>query len=202
MENKRGRETSVRRQQKKTAPARSGWLARYRRQSRETLELALDEVPGYAEWRQFDPGPQGRRGRTLRGAAGTDQAATCASISLPASCPAGATWRRAWPPATSNSPRPAAAPDDRVTLVFNPCLVGSFRARRLGAQPARPAGGRRQPPGGRPGLAALRRPRIQPQASDRGRAHHRPPPLRQPENQPGLLDRRRCPAHGQGDQRL
>jgi phenylacetate-CoA ligase len=43
----------------KKAPAprdRSGWLARYRRQSRETLELALNEVPGYAEWRQFDPG--------------------------------------------------------------------------------------------------------------------------------------------------
>ena len=45
----------------KKAPAprdRSGWLARYRRLSRETLDLALAEVPGYVEWRQFDPGPK------------------------------------------------------------------------------------------------------------------------------------------------
>jgi phenylacetate-CoA ligase len=39
-------------------PRRSAWLSRYRRLSREALELALNEVPGYAEWRQFDPGPK------------------------------------------------------------------------------------------------------------------------------------------------
>lgn len=39
-------------------PARSGWLARYRRHSRDALELALADVPGYAAWRRFDPGPR------------------------------------------------------------------------------------------------------------------------------------------------
>jgi phenylacetate-CoA ligase len=39
------------------APARGGWLARYRRRSRQALELALADVPGYAAWRRLDPGP-------------------------------------------------------------------------------------------------------------------------------------------------
>jgi phenylacetate-CoA ligase len=34
-----------------------GWLERYQRHSRETLDLALSNVPGYASWRSFDPGP-------------------------------------------------------------------------------------------------------------------------------------------------
>jgi len=37
-------------------PSRSGWLSRYRRRSRDILELALAEVPGYAAWRRSDPG--------------------------------------------------------------------------------------------------------------------------------------------------
>jgi phenylacetate-CoA ligase len=41
---------------KEPAPARAGWLARYRRHSRETLDLALREVPGYAAWQRCDPG--------------------------------------------------------------------------------------------------------------------------------------------------
>jgi phenylacetate-CoA ligase len=38
--------------------ASSSWLSRYRRLSRETLELALRDVPGYAAWRRCDPGPR------------------------------------------------------------------------------------------------------------------------------------------------
>jgi phenylacetate-CoA ligase len=38
--------------------ASPGWFSRYRRHSRETLELALAEVPGYASWRGRDPGPR------------------------------------------------------------------------------------------------------------------------------------------------
>lgn len=34
------------------------WLARYRRRGREALDLALADVPGYAEWRRLDPGPR------------------------------------------------------------------------------------------------------------------------------------------------
>ena len=34
------------------------WHARYQRHSRETLELALSDVPGYASWRPHDPGPR------------------------------------------------------------------------------------------------------------------------------------------------
>lgn len=37
---------------------RSGWLAGYRRRSREVLDLALTDVPGYAGWQRFDPGPR------------------------------------------------------------------------------------------------------------------------------------------------
>jgi phenylacetate-CoA ligase len=37
-------------------PARANWLSRYQRLSRETLDLALREVPGYAAWRRCDPG--------------------------------------------------------------------------------------------------------------------------------------------------
>ncbi len=37
-------------------PRRSDWLSRYQRHSREALELALNEVPGYASWRRLDPG--------------------------------------------------------------------------------------------------------------------------------------------------
>lgn len=37
---------------------RSGWLAGYRRRSREALDLALTDVPGYADWQRFDPGPR------------------------------------------------------------------------------------------------------------------------------------------------
>jgi phenylacetate-CoA ligase len=33
-------------------------LSRYQRLSRKTLESALKEIPGYASWRRFDPGPQ------------------------------------------------------------------------------------------------------------------------------------------------
>lgn len=43
--------------EKKLKPVRSNWLSRYQRLSRETLELALREVPGYAAWRSRDPGP-------------------------------------------------------------------------------------------------------------------------------------------------
>jgi phenylacetate-CoA ligase len=39
-------------------PGGSGWLSNYRRHSRETLELALADVPGYAGWQRFDPGPR------------------------------------------------------------------------------------------------------------------------------------------------
>lgn len=53
---KRGKKTTARKQATPGPPARSGWLALYRRSSREALELALGEVPGYAEWRPFDPG--------------------------------------------------------------------------------------------------------------------------------------------------
>jgi phenylacetate-CoA ligase len=35
-----------------------GWYARYQRRSRETLDLALADVPGYASWRPHDPGPR------------------------------------------------------------------------------------------------------------------------------------------------
>jgi phenylacetate-coenzyme A ligase PaaK-like adenylate-forming protein len=44
--------------EKEGKPAHADWLSRYRRQSRETLELALAEVPGYAAWRRCDPGPR------------------------------------------------------------------------------------------------------------------------------------------------
>jgi phenylacetate-CoA ligase len=47
----RGKEEEVK-------PLCSEWLALYQRLSRETLELALSEVPGYASWQPFDPGPQ------------------------------------------------------------------------------------------------------------------------------------------------
>jgi len=44
---------------RRARPARgAGWLSRYRRLSRDTLELALSEVPGYAAWRGRDPGPR------------------------------------------------------------------------------------------------------------------------------------------------
>jgi phenylacetate-coenzyme A ligase PaaK-like adenylate-forming protein len=41
-------------------PPRPAWLAPYQRHSRETLDLALREVPGYAAWRRFDPGPKSK----------------------------------------------------------------------------------------------------------------------------------------------
>ncbi len=100
-------------------PARSGWLARYRRQSRETLELALNEVPGYAEWRQFDPGPK----------AGVDER----YAALPALTkrelrqhfPAGFVPRqRELGPGLAAGEvefaQTSGSTDDRVTLVFNP----------------------------------------------------------------------------------
>jgi len=39
-------------------PARPDWLASYQRLSRQTLEFALREVPGYFAWRRCDPGPR------------------------------------------------------------------------------------------------------------------------------------------------
>jgi phenylacetate-CoA ligase len=38
--------------------AAGNWLARYQRHGRQALELALADVPGYAEWRRLDPGPR------------------------------------------------------------------------------------------------------------------------------------------------
>jgi phenylacetate-CoA ligase len=100
-------------------PVRSGWLARYRRHSRETLELALNEVPGYAEWRQFDPGPK----------AGLDER----YAALPALTkrelrehfPAGFVPRqRELGPGLAAGEiefaQTSGSTDDRVTLVFNP----------------------------------------------------------------------------------
>jgi phenylacetate-CoA ligase len=42
---------------KEKKPPPSAWLAPYQRLSRKTLESALKDVPGYASWRSFDPGP-------------------------------------------------------------------------------------------------------------------------------------------------
>ncbi len=39
-------------------PPRPDWPGSYRRSSREILDLALAEVPGYASWRSLDPGPR------------------------------------------------------------------------------------------------------------------------------------------------
>ena len=39
-------------------PPRPDWLAPYQRLSLKALNTALREVPGYASWRRFDPGPQ------------------------------------------------------------------------------------------------------------------------------------------------
>jgi phenylacetate-coenzyme A ligase PaaK-like adenylate-forming protein len=44
--------------EKNFQPTGANWLSRYRRLSRKTLELALNEVPGYASWRRSDPGPR------------------------------------------------------------------------------------------------------------------------------------------------
>lgn len=38
-------------------PPRPAWLAPYQRRSRQILEQALENVPGYASWRGSDPGP-------------------------------------------------------------------------------------------------------------------------------------------------
>jgi phenylacetate-CoA ligase len=43
---------------KEKKPRPSAWLAPYQRLSRKTLESALKDVPGYASWQRFDPGPQ------------------------------------------------------------------------------------------------------------------------------------------------
>lgn len=43
---------------KKVRPPRPAGHSSYQRLSRQTLELALREVPGYASWRRFDPGPR------------------------------------------------------------------------------------------------------------------------------------------------
>ena len=100
-------------------PARSGWLARYRRQSRETLELALNEVPGYAEWRQFDPGP--RAGVDERYAA----LPALTKRELREHFPAGFVPRqRELGPGLAAGEvefaQTSGSTDDRVTLVFNP----------------------------------------------------------------------------------
>lgn len=100
-------------------PARSGWLAPYRRSSRETLELALGEVPGYAEWRQFDPGP--KTGVDARYAA----LPALTKRELREHFPAGFVPRqRELGPGLAAGEvefaQTSGSTDDRVTLVFNP----------------------------------------------------------------------------------
>jgi hypothetical protein len=44
--------------EKKIKLLRADWSIPYQRLSRKTLESALKNVSGYADWRRFDPGPQ------------------------------------------------------------------------------------------------------------------------------------------------
>ena len=100
-------------------PARSGWLSRYRRLSRETLELALGEVPGYASWRRADPGPR---------ADVDDRYAALPALTkreLREHFPAGFVPRqRELGPGLAAGEvefaQTSGSTDDRVTLVFNP----------------------------------------------------------------------------------
>jgi phenylacetate-CoA ligase len=102
-----------------TPPARSGWLSRYRRRSREALELALADVPGYASWRRFDPGP--RVGVDQRYAA----LPALTKRELREHFPAGFVPRqRELGPGLAAGEvefaQTSGSTDDRVTLVFNP----------------------------------------------------------------------------------
>ncbi len=116
---KRKKKTTARKQATPASPARSGWLARYRRHSRDTLELALNEVPGYVEWRQFDPGPKaGVDGRYAALPALTKR-------ELREHFPAGfVPSRRELGPGLAAGEvefaQTSGSTDDRVTLVFNP----------------------------------------------------------------------------------
>lgn len=100
-------------------PTRSSWLARYRRHSRAALELALSEVPGYASWRRFDPGP---------GAAVDQRYAALPALTkreLREHFPAGfVPLQRELGPGLAAGEvefaQTSGSTDDRVTLVFNP----------------------------------------------------------------------------------
>jgi phenylacetate-CoA ligase len=48
----------VRKPQSRNRQAAPDWFKRYQRHGRETLALALSDVPGYASWRCLDPGPR------------------------------------------------------------------------------------------------------------------------------------------------
>jgi phenylacetate-CoA ligase len=100
-------------------PGRSGWLSGYRRLSRETLDLALREVPGYAAWRRCDPGP---------GASVDERYAALPALTkreLREHFPAGfVPSRRELGPGLAAGEvefaQTSGSTDDRVTLVFNP----------------------------------------------------------------------------------
>jgi phenylacetate-CoA ligase len=100
-------------------PLRPDWLASYQRLSRRILALALHEVPGYASWRRFDPGPR---------ASVDDRYAALPVLTkreLREHFPAGfvPSQRELGPGLAAGEvefAQTSGSTDDRVTLVFNP----------------------------------------------------------------------------------
>jgi phenylacetate-CoA ligase len=103
---------------KEMKPPRSDWFAHYQRLSRKTLELALKEVPGYASWRRFDPGPQAALDERYAALPVLDKEKLRANFPS-GFIPRGRDLAQGLSAGAVEFAQTSGSTDDRVTLVFN-----------------------------------------------------------------------------------